>query len=140
MPYPTINRVVLLGRLTSDPDLRELPSGETICVLRIACNTYRNDGQGGYREKPNFFDVDVFGALGENVALHMRKGSRVGIDGRLDWREWKNSFQEKREAVSIVADTVQFLDGAGGRRPGQSQLELVGAGVGADAVESDLAF
>jgi single-strand DNA-binding protein len=134
MSDPTINRVVLLGRLTSDPDLRELPSGETICVLRVACNTYRNDGQGGYREKPNFFDVDVFGALGENVALHMRKGGRVGIEGRLDWREWKNSFQEKCEAVSIVADAVQFLDSSDGRQPGQRLLELVPAGAGADEV------
>jgi single-stranded DNA-binding protein len=80
--------------------------------------------------------VDVFGALGENVALHLRKGGRVAIEGRLDWREWKNAFQEKREAVSIVADAVQFLDSAGGRRPGQRQLELVGAGEG----EATLAF
>jgi single-strand DNA-binding protein len=138
MPYPTINRVVLVGRLTSDPDLRELPSGETVCVLRLACNTYRNDGQGGYREKPNFFDVDAFGELGENVALHMRKGARVGVEGRLDWREWHNSFQEKREAVSIVADAVQLLDSATGRRPGQGQLELVRAGAG--DLNGDLVF
>jgi single-strand DNA-binding protein len=130
MSYPTINRVVLLGRLTRDPELRMLPSGETVCGLRIACNSSRRLPDGSYEERPNYFDVDVLGTLGESLATQMHKGARVGIDGRLQWREWKNSFQENREAVSVVADTVQLLDGAGGHRNRRrhGQLELVGAG------------
>jgi single-strand DNA-binding protein len=136
MSYPTINRVVLVGRLTRDPELRMLPSGETVCGLRVACNSSRRLPEGSYEERPNYFDVDVLGTLGESLATQMHKGARVGIDGRLEWREWKNSFQENREAVSVVADTVQLLDSAGGRWPGQRQLELVGAGIG----EATLAF
>lgn len=136
MSYPTINRVVLVGRLTCDPELRTLPSGETVCGLRVACNSSRRVPDGGYEERPNYFDVDVLGALGESLATRLHKGRRVGIDGRLQWREWKNSFQENREAVSVVADTVQFLDSATGHRDGQRQLELVGAG----ADEATLAF
>ena len=98
MPYPTINRVVLVGRLTCDPELRTLPSGETVCGLRVACNFSWRLPEGGYEERPNYFDVDVFGALGQHVAHHTHKGERVAVDGRLQWREWKNSFQEKREA------------------------------------------
>jgi single-strand DNA-binding protein len=127
MSYPTINRVVLLGRLTRDPELRELSSAETVCVLRVACNTRRRDDEGAFEEKPNYFDVDVFGAHGRHVAQHARKGERVAIEGRLQSREWKSSFQERREAVSVVADSVQFL--AGPRRKAPRQLELAGSGV-----------
>jgi single-strand DNA-binding protein len=127
MPYPTINRVVLVGRLTRDPELRMLPSGETVCGLRVACNSSRHLPDGSYEERPNYFDVDVLGTLGESLATQMHKGARVGIDGRLEWREWKNSFQEKREAVSVVADTIQLLDSAKGHRDGQRHLELAGA-------------
>jgi single-strand DNA-binding protein len=137
MSYPTINRVVLVGRLTRDPELGTLPSGESVCGLRVACNSSRRIPEGSYEERPNYFDVDVFGAQGETAADRLHKGERVAITGRLEWREWKNSFQEKREAVSVVADTLQFVDGrAGGRQPGERQLELVGAG----ADEATLAF
>jgi single-strand DNA-binding protein len=107
----TINRVVLVGRLTRDPELRKLPSGSSVCGLRIACNSVRRDSEGEYYEKPNFFDVDVYDTQGENVEKYTSKGQRVAIDGRLDWREWESPNQEKRQAVSIVADTVMFLEG-----------------------------
>ena len=113
MSYPSINRVVVIGRLTRDPELRALPSGAGVCALRIACNSSRRDSTGGYSERPNFFDVSVYGTPAENVARYTHKGSRVAVDGRLDWREWE-SDQQRRQAVSIVADTVQFLDGPGG--------------------------
>ncbi len=114
----TINRVVLVGRLTRDPELRALPSGTSVCGLRVACSSSRKDADGDYREKPNFFDVSVYGGAAESVSRYMRKGSRVAIDGRLEWREWESSDQQKRQAVSIVADTVQFLDSPGGQRRG----------------------
>jgi single-strand DNA-binding protein len=147
----TINRVVLVGRLTRDPELRALPSGTSVCSLRIACNSSRRDPEGGtYIEQPNFFDVSVYGASGESVSNHIRKGARVGIDGRLAWREWENSEQERRQAVSIVADTVQFLDSPGGRSQagatddehangaGEDERDLVGVGAGDG--DDDLVF
>jgi single-strand DNA-binding protein len=110
MSYTSINRVVLVGRLTRDPELRELPSGQSVCNLRIACNGSRRDPEGGYQERAHYFDVGVFGASGENVARYMHKGSAIAVDGRLEWREWETADQQKRQAVRIVADSVQFLD------------------------------
>jgi single-strand DNA-binding protein len=111
MSYFSINRVVLVGRLTRDPELRAIPSGTSVCGLRIACNSSRRDTDGELRERPNYFDVSVFGVPGESVANYMRKGSRVAIDGRLEWREWETADEQRRQAVSVVADVVQFLDG-----------------------------
>jgi single-strand DNA-binding protein len=115
----TINRVVLVGRLTQDPELRALPSGVSVCSLRIACSSARRDAGGEYQEKPNFFDVNVYGTPAENVNSYTRKGRRVAIDGRLEWREWETPDQQKRQAVRIVADTVMFLDSPDGRRVGE---------------------
>jgi single-strand DNA-binding protein len=116
MSYFSINRVVLVGRLTRDPELRALPSGMSVCGLRIACSSSKKDADGEYREKPNFFDVDAYGGAAESVSRYMRKGSRVAVDGRLEWREWEAPDQQKRQTVSIVADTIQFLDSPGGQR------------------------
>jgi single-strand DNA-binding protein len=138
----TINRVTLVARLTRAPELRALPSGTNVCSLRVACNGVRRDADGDYSERPNYFDVSVYGAAADSVSRYTRKGSRVAIDGRLEWREWETaSDQQKRQAVSIVADTVQFLDspgtGAGeGDAEGEEGTELVGASIGA----GDLAF
>jgi single-strand DNA-binding protein len=109
MSMSNINHVVLTGRLTSDPDLRSLPSGSSICHLRIAVNGRRRDPAGSWSEKPNFFNAVVFGAQGETVAKYMHKGRPVAIDGRLDWREWKAENGRNFQAVSIIAKTVQFL-------------------------------
>lgn len=143
MSYSNINRVVLVGRLTRDPELRALPTGRSVCSLRIACSGIKREDDGTYAERPNFFDVSVFGSHAENVQRYTRKGTRVAIDGRLEWREWEVEEQQRRQAVSIVADSVQFLDSPGGERmefspqdgdPGEHETELVGAGGVADVV------
>jgi single-strand DNA-binding protein len=105
VPWADINRVILIGRLTRDPVLRALPSGNSVCGLRIACNGLRKDDE-GYHERPNYFDVSVFGVHGEG--LH--KSSRVAIDGRLEWREWLTTKGHKRQAVGIIADSVEVLE------------------------------
>jgi single-strand DNA-binding protein len=139
MSYFSINRVVLVGRLTRDPELRALPSGVSVCGLRIACNSRRRDPEGDFQERPNFFDVSVYGASADSVSQYMRKGSRVGVDGRLEWREWETADQQKRQAVSVVADVVQFLDSPGPATEDEtgdhSEVEV---GVGAE--EGDLVF
>lgn len=127
MAYFSINRVVLVGRLTRDPELRSLPSGVSVCGLRIACSSSRKDAEGDYHERPNFFDVSVYGGPAESVSRYMRRGSRVAIDGRLEWREWETAEQQKRQAVSIVAETVQFLDTPGGQSRGQESGDEIGA-------------
>jgi len=114
-----INRVVLTGNLTADPELRSLPSGTSVCKLRVACNTRRkNAGTGEWEDKPNYFNVTVWGAQGENAARFLHKGRPVAIDGRLEWREWETQDGAKRQDIDIIADSVQFLgsreDGSGG--------------------------
>ena len=148
MSYTSINRVVLVGRLTRDPETRSLPSGTTVCGLRIACNASWRDTDGELREHPNYFDVNVYGAPADSVGRYTRKGSRVGVDGRLEWREWETDDQQRRQAVSIVAERVQFLDRPGEGRAqdtsgeldagdeGTGERELVGAGAG----ELDVTF
>ena len=116
MAATNINRVVLTGNLTRDPELRSLPSGMSVCSLRIASNTRRKGASGEWEDKPNFFDVTVWGAQGENCARFLAKGRPVALDGRLEWREWQAQDGSKRESVEIVADSVQFL---GGRDEGQ---------------------
>jgi single-strand DNA-binding protein len=127
MAATNINRVVLTGNLTRDPELKSTTSGTSVCKLRIACNTRRRNPSGEWVDKPNYFDVTVWGAQGENCAQYLQKGRPVAIDGRLEWREWEDPQGNKRQAVDIIADSVQFLgsrDGAenGGRFTPQSDV------------------
>ena len=110
----TINRVVLVGNLTRDPELRATAAGTSVCRMRIACSTsWRNRETGEIDERPNYFDVTAFGASGEACARFLAKGRPVAVDGRLEWHEWQNADGEGRQAVGVVADSVQFL----GSRP-----------------------
>ena len=125
-----INRVVLVGNLTKDPELRHTPSGTAVCKLRIAVNTRQKDPQGNWGDKPNYFDVTVWGNQGESCAQYLSKGRPVGVDGRLDWREWDAQDGTKRQAVEVIADTVQFLgsrDGGGGGGAGDGERQFVPA-------------
>ena len=112
MAATNINRVVLTGNLTRDPELRSLPSGMSVCSLRIASNTRRKDQTTGeWADKPNYFDVTVWGAQGENCSRFLSKGRPIALDGRLEWREWQDQQGNKRQSVEIIADSVQFLGG-----------------------------
>ena len=152
MAATNINRVVLTGNLTHDPELRNLPSGTAVCKLRVACNTRRKDQSGNWVDKPNYFDVTVWGAQGENCANYLSKGRPVAIDGRLEWREWEDKEGNKRQSVDIIADSVQFLgsredagNGGGGRFQPQSDVpadtaDFQTAPVGAGAADDDIPF
>jgi single-strand DNA-binding protein len=130
-----INRVVLTGNLTRDPELRSTNSGMNVCSLRVACNSRRkNQATGDWEEKPNFFDVTVFGAQGENCARFLSKGRPVAVDGRLDWREWEAQDGSKRQAVEIIADNIQFLGSRdGGEGGGERQFVPANAAAGSSA-------
>ena len=119
MAATNINRVILTGNLTRDPELRSTPGGTSVCSLRIAVNSRRKDGQSGqWVDKPNYFDVTVWGQQGENCAQYLSKGRPVAVDGRLNWREWEAQDGGKRQSVDIIADSVQFL----GSREGGAQM------------------
>jgi single-strand DNA-binding protein len=118
-----INRVVLTGNLTRDPELRSTQGGTSVCSLRIASNTRRKDASGNWVDKPNYFDVTVWGAQGENCAQYLSKGRPVAIDGRLEWREWQDQQGNKRQSIEIIADSVQFLGSReGGENGGSSRF------------------
>ncbi len=119
MAASNINTVVITGNLTKDPELRSTPNGTSVCKLRVAVNSRRKDGASGeWIDKPNYFDVTVWGAQGENCANYLSKGRPIAVEGRLDWREWEAQDGSKRQAVEIIANSVQFLgsrsDNAGG--------------------------
>jgi single-strand DNA-binding protein len=150
MAATNINRVVLTGNLTRDPELRNTPSGTSVCSLRLACNTRRRDASGEWVDKPNYFDVTVWGAQGENCAQYLQKGRPVAVDGRLEWREWDDKEGNKRQSVDIIADSVQFLgsrDGGenGGRFTPQSDVpadtaDFQSAPSGGAAGDDDIPF
>src|SRR5919107_5523038 len=125
MAATNINRVIITGNLTRDPELRSLQSAMSVCSLRIACNTRRKDpASGEWVDKPNYFDVTIFGRQGENAAQYLQKGRPVAVDGRLEWREFTDKDGNNRQAIDVVADSVQFLGGGedGGNGNGGSRF------------------
>ena len=110
-----LNRVTLVGRLTRDPELRHTAGGDGIASLRLACSSRGKDDTGQWTDKPNYFDVTVFGRQAESAAQYLGKGRRVGVDGRLQWREWEAQDGSRRQAVEVVAQDVFFLDTAADR-------------------------
>jgi single-strand DNA-binding protein len=121
-----VNRVVVSGNLTRDPELRQLPGGSSVCKLRIAVNTRKKDRDTNqWNDVPNYFDVTVWGAQGENVAKYLQKGSPLLIDGRLEWREWQAQDGTNRQAVEIIAENTQFI---GGRDAGAGGQDRSGGG------------
>ena len=128
MAASNVNVVVITGNLTQDPELRSTGGGTSVCEMRVAVNSRRKDQSGQWVDKPNYFNVVVFGAQGENCATYLSRGRPVAVEGRLDWREWEaKDGSGKRQAVQIIANTVQFLgsrDGGGapnGNGGGQQQ-------------------
>jgi single-strand DNA-binding protein len=141
-----INRVILVGNLTKDPELRHTPGGDPVCSLRVAVNSSRRDESGQWVDKPNYFTVSVWGRQAESCAQYLSKGRPVGIDGRLDWREYQAQDGTKREAIEIRADNVQFLGGRQeGELGGSPQYAAAGAGQSGDdftssAADDDIPF
>jgi single-strand DNA-binding protein len=152
-----VNVVVITGNLTRDPELRHTGGGTAVCELRVAVNSRRKDQSGNWVDKPNYFDVTVWGAQGENCATYLAKGRPVAVEGRLDWREWESKDGGKRQAVSIIANSVQFLgsrdgsggggngNGGGGYTPPQSDVpadtsDFEGAAAPSGGGEDDIPF
>ena len=105
-----IATATLSGNLTRDVELRNLPSGTDVARLRVATTTRRRSGE-EWIEKTNYFTVEVYGGQARSCAQYLRKGSRVFVDAELDWREWTDSDDKKREAVTFKARQVLFEGG-----------------------------
>ena len=139
-----INTVVLVGRLTRDPELKHLPSGTPVLEMGLAVNGRRQDEAGAWVDKPNFFDVKVFGNQAESLSRNLVKGRRIGVDGRLDWSSWEAQDGTKRSKVEVIAQSVQFLDS---KFDGESGGQFVPAGAAqasddfpAAAADDDIPF
>ena len=151
MSASNVNSVVITGNLTRDPELRHTGGGTPVCLMRVAVNGRRKDQSGNWVDDPNFFDVTVWGGLGENCNKYLGKGRKVAVQGRLDWREWEGEGG-KRQSVQIVANTVEFLGPkpeGGGSGSGSSsetttanngQEEIAAGGSEKAGTEEDIPF
>lgn len=103
-----LNKVMLIGRLTSDPILKYTPNGTAVSSFSLATNRSYNTG-GEKKEQVSFFSCVAWNKLGEIIFEYCNKGHRVGIDGRLQQRSWEDQQGNKRSAVEIIVENVQFL-------------------------------
>lgn len=104
----SINRVVLIGRLTRDPELRNTNTGTSLAEFSIAVDKTRKNDNG--ERDANFFRIKCFGRTADFVTQYLTKGRLVGIDGRLEWNKWQDRDGNNRESIDIIADNVQGLD------------------------------
>ncbi|MEW6517528.1 MAG: single-stranded DNA-binding protein [candidate division FCPU426 bacterium] len=140
------NRVLLMGNLTRDPELRYIPNGSAVTNLRLAVNRSYKNQAGELKEEVTYVNVVVWGKQAENCAEYLAKGSSIFVEGRLQSRQWETDDGQKRSTIEVVADRVQFLErkrSAGGEsrseRPGGAEHEPV-AGGGEAAPEDDIPF
>ena len=124
----SLNKVFLIGNLTRDPELRFTPSGTAVANIGIAVNNRYQDNSGNWVDEPNYFTVVAWGRQAELCNEHLRKGSPVLVEGRLQWRSWETPDGQKRSVVEVVANRVQFLNKAAGRSE-ESMAESADAGL-----------
>jgi len=115
----SLNRVVLVGNLTKDPELKFIPSGQAVCNLRMAMNRKWKATNGEWKEESTFVGVVVWGKSGEACGEYLKKGSPVLVEGRLQSRSWETEDGQKRSILEVVSERVQFLSG-GPRKDGGS--------------------
>lgn len=156
----SLNRCFLMGNLTRDPELRYTSGGQPLCNFRLAINRSWKGRDGQKNEDTTFLNVKVWGKQGENCAQYLKKGRPVFVEGRIESRSWETEDGQKRSAVDVVAERVQFMGsrdggdwggggGGGGRRGGRGRDDDDGYGGGGDSgggggddydVEDDIPF
>lgn len=115
----SFNQVTLMGNLTRDPELRQIPSGQSVCSFSLALNRSYKGSDGEWQEVTDYVDVVAWGPLGERVAQYVTKGRPVLVSGRLQSRSWEQDGQ-KRSKLEVIAGDVTFLGGAPGGSAGAS--------------------
>ena len=105
----SFNKVILMGNLTRDPELRVTSSGLSICKLGLAVSRYYTTKEGEKKEETTFVDIDAFGRSAETISKYMRKGRPILIEGRLRLDQWESKEGEKRSKLGVVLDTFQFV-------------------------------
>lgn len=123
---PNFNKVLLMGNLTRDPELRFTPSGAAVCSFGLAVNRKYKQGD-DWKDEVCFVDITVWGKQGENCAQYLHKGSSAFIDGRLHFQSWETDGGQKRNKLEVVANTVQFLGRPGGGKGADAPEHLDGS-------------
>lgn len=141
----SFNKVILVGNLTRDPELRYTPKGTAIAKLGLAVNRVWTNESGEKKEEVTFVDVDVFGRTAENVGQYMRKGRPILVEGRLRLEQWDDKQTgQKRSRLGVVAETVQFLgspngasEGGGAPAPRAARPPAAASAPAAESAEGD---
>ena len=140
----SVNRVILVGNLGRDPELRYIPSGQAVANFTLATNDRWRDKEGNNQERTEWHRIVVWGKSAENCAQYLQKGRSVYIEGRLQTREWEDKDGNKRQTTETIAQTVQFLGGRGGSRggaePGGGPTGGSGGGESSAPPSSDVPF
>lgn len=109
----SVNQVILMGNLTRDPEVRQTPGGQSVCSFGLALNRSFKGSDGEWQEATDFVDIVAWAQLGERIAQYLHKGSRILVQGRLQYRSWEQDGQ-KRNKLDVIANDVTFLDGRDG--------------------------
>ena len=126
-----LNKVMLIGNLTRDPELRVTPKGTAICTFSIAVNRKFKDDSGGEREEVTYVDIEAWGKSGENISKYCTKGRPLFVEGRLRLDQWEDkTTKEKRSRMKVVLENFQFLGG------GRGEGGAPGGGEGGEAPRS----
>jgi single-strand DNA-binding protein len=141
----SVNKVILIGNLGRDPEMRYMPSGDAQCSFSIACTENWKDKQGVKQEKTEWVRIGMFGKLAEIAGEYLKKGSSVYLEGRLQTREWSDKEGNKRITTEVICDRMQMLGGkpsdtSDARQPAQSKPETNKPKDAFDDFESDIPF
>jgi len=132
-----LNKVIIVGNLTRDPELATIPSGQKVCKFSVATNRVWKDKSGVKQESVTFHNVVVWGRQAETSAQYLKKGQQVMIEGRIETRSWDDKTTgEKKYRTEIIADRVQFGQKSGGAGTGASNAPSAKAASSAGEVDS----
>jgi len=119
-----LNKVLLIGNLTRDPEVRMMTSGRPVCNFGLALNRNYKDAEGNKREEVTFVDVECFGPRAEAVGRFFSKGRPIFVEGRLKLDQWESKDGEKRSAIRVVLDNFEFVDGGRGETSSASSSNI----------------
>ena len=132
----SVNKVIVLGNLGKDPDLRHLPNGDAVCNFSLATTESWKDKEGNKQDKTEWHNVVIFRKLAEIAGEYLKKGRPVYIEGRLQTRKWQDKEGKDRYTTEIVADQMQML----GSREEAKEVSKTSAPANFDDMESDIPF
>ena len=134
----SINRVIISGRLTREPEIRSTASGLPVLGFGVAVNDRRKNQQSGeWEDYPNFIDCTMFGARAESVSRFLSKGTKVSIEGKLRWSQWERDGQ-KRSKIDVIVDELEFMSSRGGS--GEANHQSPGADASPSIYDENIPF